>query len=107
MSNLIVDPNDYVKQPDNDFWSGPVSRRAFQTQLTAIGKHIADLWAAADTAGILLNFIMEERFAKTPDEQQALRAEVEAYVEKKKKELQALREAAIAQVGSNNEQSDR
>ena len=106
MSNLIVDPNDYVQQPDDKFWSGPVTRRAFQGQLHVIGKHIADLWAAVDTANILLNFIMEKKLAKeqTPEE---LRAEVEAYVEEKKAQLKALRENAIGQVGEGtNEQSN-
>lgn len=102
MSNIIIDPSESkIQAPPDAFWDGPVSRRAFQAQLTAIGKHIADLWAAADTAGILLNFIMEKKLMgdQTPEEQ---RAEVEAFIEQKKKELQALREAAVAQVGARN-----
>jgi hypothetical protein len=100
MSDLIIDPNDLVQAPPDGFWDKPVSRRAFQTELHKIGKHLADLWAAADTAGILLNFIMEKKLLgdNTPEQQ---RAEVEAYVEEKKAQLAAMRENAIGQVGGN------
>jgi hypothetical protein len=106
MSNLIIDPSDSpIQAPPDGFWDKPVTRRAFQAQLNAIGKHIADLWAAADTAGILLNFIMEERLMKD-EKPEDLRAEVEKYVEKKKDQLQKLREAAVAQVGATDEPSN-
>ena len=106
MSDLIIDPSSPVQAPPDAFWDRPVSRRAFQHELNKIGRHIADLWAAADTAGILLNFIMEKKLigTQTPEE---LRAEVEAFVDQKKAELQKIREQAMAQVGAVNESSDR
>lgn len=106
MGNIITDSNDLIKQPDDKFWSAPVSRRAFQTELHKIGKHLADLWAAADTAGIMLNFIMEKKLMgdQTPEQ---LREEVEKFVEEKKAQLAALRAAAIAQVGAPDGSSDR
>ena len=96
----IIDPSSPIQAPPDAFWDKPVSRRAFQQELNKIGKHLADLWAAADTAGILLNFIMEQKLMgdQTPEQQ---RDEVEAYVEEKKAQLVALRAAAIAQVGGN------
>lgn len=100
-SRIITDTSELITPPKDAFWDKPVTRREAQVQFNKIGKHIADLWAAADTAGILINFIMEERFAKTPEEQEALRIEVEAYVEKKKTQLKAMRENALGQVGTD------
>ena len=100
----IIDPSSPIQAPPDAFWDKPVSRRAFQHELHRIGVHIANLWAAADTAAILLNFIMEKRLLgdQTPEQQ---RDELEAYVEEKKAQLAAIRAAAIAQVGPN-ESSD-
>jgi hypothetical protein len=99
MSNIIIDPNNLVQDPQDGFWDKPVSRRAFQAQLHSIGKHIADLWAAADTAGILLNFIMEKKLLKEGETPEQLRDEVEKFVEEKKAQLAAIRANAVAQVG--------
>jgi hypothetical protein len=106
MSKLITDPSALVQSPPDEFWDKPVSRRAFQAELNKIGRHLADLWAAADTAGIMLNFIMEKKLMgdQTPEQQ---RDEIEAYVEQKKAQLEALRVAAIAQVGATDESTNR
>jgi hypothetical protein len=99
-NRIITDTSELIKPPKDAFWDAPVSRRMYQEQLNKVGRHIADLWAAADTAGILLNFIMEKKLMgdQTPEQQ---RAEVEAYVEEKKAQLAAMRANAIGQVGGN------
>jgi hypothetical protein len=90
----IIRPDDVIQQAlSPDWWSQPVSRRAFQAQLQAISQHLADLYTAADTAAILINFIMEERLAKTEEEKAALRTEVDEYVKKKKAQIEALKKA--------------
>jgi hypothetical protein len=99
-NRIITDTSELITPPKDAFWDAPVSRRMYQQQLNQIGRHIADLWAAADTANIMINFIMEKKLMAdyTPEQ---LRAEVDAYVEEKKAQLAAMRATAIGQVGAN------
>lgn len=102
MGNIILDPNNLVQPPvDPEFWNKPVSRRAFQQELHKIGKHLADLWAAVDTANILLNFIMEKKLLGEGQTPEQIREEVQTFVEEKQVQLAAMRANAIGQVGEN------
>src|ERR1700758_4793962 len=101
MADIIRLDDPVVQQTlSPDWWSQPVSRRAFQQQLQIIATRLSELYAAADTSAILLNFIMEEKLCKTEEDKEIVRKEVDEYVKKKKIQIEELKKAQ-----NSNEQS--
>lgn len=96
MSGIIIDPSSSpIQQPPDAFWDKPVSRRNFQEMLSRIGKHLTALNEAVDTCNIMLNYIMEVHLMKDTDPEK-FRADVDAWVEKKKALIESIKEQLAA-----------
>lgn len=87
MSNLIVDPSaSLIKEPKHPYWDAPVTRREAQLAINQMAENDQELTNRADTGHIILNLICEKL--------NITRGEIDAYVERKRAEILALREAA-------------
>lgn len=88
MSNLILNANDSpVQQPFDKYWDAPMTRREAHSLFVKLASNDSELMGMADTAALLLNFILEKKVGVTD------RSEIDAYVEVKKAQLAAQREA--------------
>jgi hypothetical protein len=98
MSSLLIDPNDSpIKQPYDKYWDAPMTRREAHTLFMKLASNDSELMGMADTAALLLNFILEKKLVITD------RKEVDEYVEVKKAQLAAQREAMKAQGGNSTD----
>ena len=87
MSNLIIDANDSPIQPAFDpYWDKPMSRREAHKLFMRLAANDNELMGMADTAALLLNFILEKKLVIVD------RKEVDDYVELKKAQMVAQRE---------------
>jgi hypothetical protein len=87
MSNLIIDANDSPIQPAFDpYWDKPMSRREAHKLFMRLAANDNELMGMADTAALLLNFILEKKLVIVD------RKEVDDYVELKKSQMAAQRE---------------
>jgi hypothetical protein len=94
VSNLIVDPNESPIKPAFDpYWDKPMTRREAHTLFMRLATNDNELTGMADTAALLLNFILEKKLGITD------RKEIDDYVEVKKAQMQAQREAMKAAQG--------
>lgn len=86
MSNLIIDANDSPIQPAFDpYWDKPMSRREAHKLFMRLAANDNELMGMADTAALLLNFILEKKLVIVD------RKEVDDYVEMKKAQMAAQR----------------
>jgi len=81
----ITKSSGLVNLPHDPYWDGPITRREVQMAVNDLCINEAELMARSDTAHIVLNFLCE-RIGTT-------RGEIDAYIEKKKAEIAALKEA--------------
>ena len=87
MANLILDANDSPIQPAFDpYWDKPMSRREAHKLFMRLASNDNELMGMADTAALLLNFILEKKLVIVD------RKEIDDYVELKKAQLAAQRE---------------
>jgi hypothetical protein len=87
MSSLIIDPNDSpIQQPFDRYWDAPMSRREAHKLFMKLASNDNELMGMADTAALLLNFILEKKLLIVD------RKEIDDYVEVKKAQLAAQRE---------------
>ena len=87
MSNLILNANDSPVQPAFDpYWDKPMSRREAHRLFMKLASNDSELAGMADTAALLLNFILEKKLGITD------RKEIDDYVEVKKAQMVAQRE---------------
>lgn len=102
MSNLIADPSaPLIREPKHPYWDAPLTRREGQLAINEMAENDQELSNRADTTHIVLNFICERL--------NITRGEIEAYVERKKAEIKAIREAeakAARAAEAANEQSN-
>lgn len=103
MSSIILDPSaPLVKEPYDKFWDSPPTRRELRIVMGKLGMNDSELMGMVDTLNLVVNYLCEKS--------SVTREELEAYVEQKKAEMQSLRDAAVAQVGTApeavNEQSN-
>lgn len=92
MSSLILNANDSpVQQPYDKYWDAPMTRREAHTLFMKLASNDNELMGMADTAALLLNFICEKKLGITD------RVEIDTYVEVKKAQLTAQREAMKAE----------
>ena len=91
MSNLIINPNESPVQPAFDpYWDKPMTRREAHRLFMKLASNDSELTGMADTAALLLNFILEKKLGITD------RQEIDNYVEVKKAQMFAQREAMKA-----------
>lgn len=91
MSNLILDPNEkeLINPAHDRFLDAPMPRREAQKAFDHFAQHLDQLYATLDTQHIVLNLIAEKL--------NVTKGELQAYVEKKRQELEVaakLNEAA-------------
>ena len=88
MSSIILNANDSPIQPAFDpYWDKPMTRREAHKLFMKLASNDSELMGMADTAALLLNFILEKKLVITD------RKEIDDYVEVKKAQLSAQREA--------------
>ena len=88
MSSLILNANDSpIQQPFDKYWDAPMTRREAHALFMKLASNDSELMGMADTAALLLNFILEKKLGITE------RSEIDTYVEVKKAQLAAQREA--------------
>jgi len=98
MSSLLIDPNESpIQRPYDKYWDAPMTRREAQTLFMKLATNDNELMGMADTAALLLNFILEKKLAIVD------RKEIDDYVEVKKAQVAAQREAMKAQEGSTQD----
>ena len=91
MSNLIIDPSESPIKPAFDpYWDKPMTRREAHVLFMKLASNDNELTGMADTAALLLNFILEKKLGITD------RQEIDNYVEIKKAQMVAQREAMKA-----------
>ena len=93
MSKLILDPTNNASpiQPAFDpYWDKPMTRREAHVLFMKLASNDNELTGMADTAALLLNFILEKKLGITD------RQEIDNYVEVKKAQMVAQREAMKA-----------
>ena len=91
MSNLIVGADDSpIQRPYDKYWDAPMSRREAHTLFMKLASNDSELTGMCDTAALLLNFILEKKLGITD------RKEIDDYVEVKKAQMLAQREAMKA-----------
>jgi len=90
----IISSDSPIQQPYDKYWDSPMSRREAHTLFMKLASNDNELMGMADTAALLLNFILEKKLGITD------RQEIDVYVEVKKAQVQAQREAM------NNAQSN-
>ncbi len=93
MSSLILDANSPVQPAFDPYWDKPMTRREAHRLFMKLASNDSELMGMADTAALLLNFILEKKLGI------ADRVEIDAYVELKKEQLAAQREQMKAQQG--------
>ena len=100
MSSLIIDPSGSgIKQAHDPYWDAPITRREVQQAVNDIAMNENALQNMCDTSNIVLNFLLERL--------NVTRGELDAYVAKKKAEIEAFNEAQKkAAVEGNNAQSN-
>jgi len=76
---------DLIQQPHDPFWDAPPSRREMQTAINKLSANDSELAGMADTAALVLNFILEVKFGITD------RTELDVYVEAKKLQMEEAR----------------
>jgi hypothetical protein len=95
MSSLILNANDSPIQPAFDqYWDKPMTRREAHKLFMKLASNDSELMGMADTAALLLNFILEKKLLIVD------RKEIDDYVELKKVQLAAQREQMKAQEGN-------
>jgi hypothetical protein len=87
MSNLIDPSNSPIQQPYDKYWDEPMSRREAHRLFMKLAANDSELTGMADTAALLLNFIFEKKLGISD------RKEIDDYVEVKKAQVEAQREA--------------
>ena len=96
MSSIILNANDSPIQPAFDpYWDKPMTRREAHKLFMKLASNDSELMGMADTAALLLNFILEKKLVIVD------RKEVDDYVELKKAQLAAQREQMKVQEGSD------
>lgn len=85
----VTNPSGLVQQPHDPYWDGPISRRETQMAVNDICRNEAELMARSDTSYIVTNFLCEKLGVT--------RGEIDAYVEKKKAEMAALKTLSESQ----------
>ena len=85
MSSIITD-NSPIQPAFDPYWDKPMSRREAHRLFMKLASNDSELTGMADTAALLLNFILEKKLVITD------RKEVDDYVELKKAQLAAERE---------------
>ena len=98
MSQILSSTASPVAPASDKYWDAPMSRREAPTLFMKLASNDSELMGMADTAALLLNFILEKKLAITD------RKEVDDYVEVKKAQMQAERERMKAE--ANNAQSN-
>ena len=76
---------DLIKQPHDPFWDGSPTRREMQAAINKLSSNDSELAGMADTAALVLNFILEVKFGIVD------RKELDIYVEAKKLQLEEAR----------------
>ena len=95
MSSIILNANDSpIQQPYDKYWDAPMTRREAHRLFMKLASNDSELMGMADTAALLLNFILEKKLLIVD------RKEIDEYVELKKKQLAAQREQMKAQEGN-------
>ena len=98
MSSLITSESPIIPAHDK-YWDSPMTRREARVLFNKLAFNDSELTGMADTAAILINYLCETLEVKRED--------VDAYVERKKAQLAAMREQMKAEVeGANNAQSN-
>lgn len=94
MSSLIIDSSGSgIKQARDPYWDSPITRREVQGAVNDIALNENALQNMCDTANIVLNFLCEKN--------NVTRGELEAYVAKKKAEIEAAVAAQKSAEGNN------
>jgi hypothetical protein len=75
-----------VQQPYDKFWDGSPSRREMQKVFNKLATNDSELMGMADTAALLINYILERKLGVTN------REDIDIYVEAKKLQLAEARE---------------
>ena len=100
MSSLILNANDSpIQQAFDHYWDKPMSRREAHALFMKLASNDSELMGMADTAALLLNFILEKKLGITE------RSEIDTYVEVKKAQIAAQREA-LKDAASRGEDSE-
>jgi hypothetical protein len=84
MSSILTSDSP-IQQPYDKFWDSPPTRREMQKAFMKLGNNDSDLMAMVDTNCLVVNFICEKLGIT--------RGELEAYVEKKAAEVNALKDS--------------
>lgn len=84
-NRIITSDTKIVDQPFDKYWDAPLSRREAQRAINKLAKNDSEMMGMCDTAALVLNFLCEKLGVK--------REEIQTYVDKKKIEVQAMREA--------------
>lgn len=84
MSNLVDSP--LVQVPHDKFWDAPPTRREVQRALKKMGQNDSELMGMADTAALVLNYILEVKFGMKD------REELDVYVAAKALQMKEARE---------------
>ena len=89
MSSIITD-NSPIQPAFDPYWDKPMSRREAHALFMKLASNDNELMGMADTAALLLNFILEKKLGITD------RKEIDDYVEVNKAQMMAQREAMKA-----------
>lgn len=87
-SRIITDSSGLVKQPKDPYWDGAITRREVQMAVTQLAGNDQELFIQANTARLIMN-LFAEKLGVT-------KGEIEAYVERKKAEINEIMKAAAA-----------
>jgi hypothetical protein len=76
-----------VQQPYDKYWDEPgkITRRELQRAINKLARNDAELMGMADTAALLINYILERKLGVTS------REDIDIYVEAKKLQLEEAR----------------
>jgi hypothetical protein len=74
-----------VDQPYAKYWDGPLTRREAQRMINKLSANDSELMGMADTAALLINYILEVKFGFKD------REEIDIYVAAKKLQLEEAR----------------
>lgn len=88
MGRILTDTRGLVTQPKDPYWDSPLTRREMQVAVNQLSENDMALTNMMDTMSIVLNFILEDKLGVKD------RTELDAFVARKKAELEALRAAA-------------
>ena len=61
MSNLIVGADSPIQHPYDKYWDAPMTRREAHALFMKLASNDNELTGMADTAALLLNFILEKK----------------------------------------------